>query len=363
MALQSTYGQFTCEVILPTKKSAGPLTGYLNYIPDSNTPIQYIRVNFHFMLLEDSHADAPSNFTKDDDGRGNTDFTGYDWIDDLLSITNQRLGSNPQMRYPLGNSTSILSRKYRLVLNGVFFHKSNTYHDFTYSPMSLYSENLGEAINIFFQSDGTLQSHGYANMSSNRYSVFANKWDVYDDLLDQGEETGNWANSAGIMHETGHNLSLHHTVMLSGGSCCYSTTPNCDDHCTDTPTREYVIATDGVDPCQSSQWNNPLNSNNVMDYSGETSITPEQLGRVHWTIENEMQEYLTCYFSTSSKNITSFSDNESFIAETVTIPSTSNIVVDDSESLYASCEQFVIDGTLEIEQGSLLLVQCTESCN
>ncbi len=59
----NAYNQFTCEIIPNGLKSDGPIPDYLDYIPGVNTPIKYIRLNFHFMLLEDTHPDSPGNFT------------------------------------------------------------------------------------------------------------------------------------------------------------------------------------------------------------------------------------------------------------------------------------------------------------
>lgn len=80
--IQFSYSQYYCEVISEGEKTSDSIPGYMDYIPDSNTPIKFIRLNFHFMLLEDTNPDAPGNFTSEDDGMGDNDFTGYDWIDD-----------------------------------------------------------------------------------------------------------------------------------------------------------------------------------------------------------------------------------------------------------------------------------------
>ena len=223
--LQNAYNQFTCEVITNGLKSSGIIPDYLNYIPTSSTPIKIIRVNFHFMLLEDSHPDAPGNFTPYDDGRGNVNFTAYDFVNDLLLLTNSRLDGNNQMTYPLGNSTPVISRKYRFVLNGVFFHKDNLRYWSNSSPMNIYSMNIGETINIFYQADpdSIISSGGYANLSGSRYSVFKDKWGVYNVCLENGINWGNWANAAGLMHETGHNLSL---TLLCGVTFAASTSLN-----------------------------------------------------------------------------------------------------------------------------------------
>lgn len=360
------FCQFTCVIDEGGLKRTGPIVDSDDYIPGINTPIKHIRINFHFMLFEDTHPDAPGNFTKMDDGRGNTNFTGYDWIDDLVQTTNQRLASNTQMTYPLGNNTPVIERKYRLVLNGVFFHKDDYYYYYSHSPQATYNANPGEALNVYYQSDpvGAIQSRGKANMAGDRYCRFANKWGKYNDYyIDQGSFIGNWSNAGGLMHETGHNLSLYHTVMTNGGSCCYSYNYGCNDYCEDTPTREYVISVDGIDPCQPSQWKNSLNSNNIMEYAGYSAITPQQLGRVHWTIENEMSAYQPCSFQNSSASTTSFTDNQAYIAETVTIPGMSNIVIEDNSALYVNCEDFIIYGTIEVEPGSLLVVNTVTSCN
>ena len=100
-----------------------------------------------------------------------------------------------------------------------------------------------------------------------------------------------------------------------------------------------------------------------MDYSGADAITPEQLGRVHWTIENEIEEYQPCYYSTSSVNITTFTNNKAYIAETVSIPSSSDIVVDDHKALYVNCSTFTVNGKLEIKLGSQLRVNTVPKCN
>ncbi|MFC2081438.1 M43 family zinc metalloprotease [Bacteroidota bacterium] len=361
--MQNTYNQFTCDAIHESskKKSSGPIIDYLDYIPDGSTPIKYIRLNFHFMLLEDSHPDFPGNFTPYDDGRGDTDFTGYDFVDDLLYYANQRLSGNIQMLYPLGNSTPVISRKYRFVLNGVFFHKSNTYYYYSHSPISTYSKNIGESINVFFQSDTTIDSGGYANMDGNRHAVFKGKWDVYNYWIDSIPcPWGNWGNAAGLMHEIGHNLSLQHTMMTSNGYCDDTE----DDYCTDTPTRGYVKTHDGVDPCcQGCQWGNDTNSNNIMEYSGYDAITPEQLGRVHWTIDEEIEEYKSCYYTTSTLTITNFTENASYIAETISIPSSSNITIDDDEALYINCDGITISGNFEAKLGAKLIIRTENDCN
>lgn len=357
--IQYSYNQFTCTIYEGGGKKSGDIINHTDFIPDHTTPVKYIRVNFHFMLLEESHPDYPGNFTSYDDGRGNPDFTAYDFVDDLLYWTNFRLGTNQHMTYPIGNSTPVIERKYRFILNGVFFHKDNTHYWHGSYPHLVYSENLGEAINVFFQSDGTTNSHGWANMSGDRFVEFSGKWDFYDYCMSTGTPWGNWANASGLMHEINHNLSLHHTIMDASGNCC----DYCDDYCDDTPTRIQVKTVDYIDPCQSPRWNNPDHSNNIMEYAGYDAITPEQLGRVHWTIENEMFEYKPCYYPITNISITSFSENSSFIAKNIIVPSTSNIVIDDNKAMYINGEEVTINGTFEVKLGSQLIINTEPECS
>ncbi|MCF8381353.1 MAG: hypothetical protein K9H49_17400 [Bacteroidales bacterium] len=62
--IENVYNQFTCEIITDSvnTKTSGVIVDYLNYIPDDNTPMKSIRLNFHFMLLETTHPDSPGNY-------------------------------------------------------------------------------------------------------------------------------------------------------------------------------------------------------------------------------------------------------------------------------------------------------------
>lgn len=104
-------------------------------------------------------------------------------------------------------------------------------------------------------------------------------------------------------------------------------------------------------------------TNNMMDYTGDDVVTPEQLGRIHWTIENEIAQYKTCYYMTNLVNITNFSENTSFIAREVRIPFGSNIVVNNNKGLFVNSENFEINGELEVQNGSFILVNTVPSCN
>ena len=65
-----------------------------------------------------------------------------------------------------------------------------------------------------------------------------------------------------------------------------------NDYCSDTPLYTEIINQGLPDPCPTWNHNNPYMSNNLMDYSGYQVVTPEQLGRIHYTLMHDMLPYL-----------------------------------------------------------------------
>lgn len=347
------YGQFECTTITNNLKSTGPID-VTNYIPDNNTPIKYIRVNIHYMLKSIGDALYPGNFTPTGDGIGNS-YNGYQYADELIATANNRLSSNSQMRLPPNNATGIRPRKYLYVLNGVFFHENNNYYYYPSYPNDSYGENTNEAINVYLNSANGGTGGGHADMSGIRWVEIKGAWESYVANINNGK--GLWVFAQTVNHEIGHNLSLFHTVLTDDGYC----TDNKEDYCSDTPTRKQIRDNFSIEAC--CGWNCSTGSNNVMDYSGEDAVTPLQLGRVHWTIENEIQAYKTCYFTNSSVNITSFSANKAFIGENVSIPTGSSILVNNNRALFINAEEFVINGAFELQVGSILVVNTLNKCN
>lgn len=349
--INNVFSQFECSVM--SFKSSGDIPDAAQYIPDANTPIKYLRVNIHFILKEPGTEGYPGNFTNSDDGNGNSNYTGYDYAFDLIDKANYRLSMNTQMKMPPGNSTDVLSRQYRYVINGIYFNEDNDYYTFSSSVPTEYSVNASETINIFLNHSDNGIGGGYANMTGNRYMVMKYSWEGY--LLDPEGQL--WVRAGTINHEIGHNLSLFHTMLTNGGICY-----NNEDYCTDTPSRNTIITQFGFDPC--CGWGGGEQcTNNQMDYTGEDAITPLQLGRQHWTIENEMFRYKICYFTNNTINITSFSDNMAYVASNVTIPSGNSILVNDNKGMFINCENFEINGEFEITTGCILTINTKISCN
>lgn len=277
-----------------------------------------------------------------------------------MESANSRLASKPQMNLPPDNTTSALDKKYKYLLSGVFFHENNSYYVYSENPITIntyFDINASDCINLFFQGENTsYSSGGVAHFTGNRGVAFNGVWDKGKSI---------YVNAGLLNHEIGHNLSLRHTLIPNdknglNGNC------NGEDYCDDTPTSNELYTSHGIEPCDSCErWldSDPNCPNNRMGYNGYSAMTPDQLGRVHWTIENEIESTKSCYFTTMSSNITGFSDNELVVAETVTIPSTADILIEDNNALYISTESFVIEGTLEIEYNSQLTVYTESDCN
>ncbi len=286
--------EYTCEVIggaeqmLLTLGNNPECGNYLNYIPDAHTQIIYVKVNFHFIAKEDPF--NPMNYTATWDGVDpDNNYTGYDFAEATINMANIRLSSNWQMNLLPGNTTPVIDRKYRFLLSGVHFWESDQYWGSLNSSalMNNFAVNVGEEINVFFQShplNGSGINGGLANTSGNRFNIIRGCWNAYAEFGDPNY----WISAYSIMHEIGHNFTLLHTMLTDGGACCQ----NCDDGFTDTPTRSQILAMGLPEPCCPSAFTSPTCSNNLMDYSTEDALTPQQLGKAHYTLTHGMLAYI-----------------------------------------------------------------------
>lgn len=289
--------QCTCDFDEVIESPRSEITN--KYIPDDFTSIKYVKVNFHFMMKSDSTL----NFTPYDDGNGNCEFTAYNYSEILMHNANTMLSQNGPMNLPPNNSTQVLNRKYRLKLEGIYFHYDDNAYTYYFAPSNLssseieyYSENIGSNINVFFlYNDDGDNSGGVANTyaNNNRVVKFKGAWQTY---MNGGGNDGFWGNAWVLVHETCHNMGLHHT-MQNGDFCS-----DINDGCTDTPLYSEIISQGLPNPCPTWNHNNPSMSNNLMDYSGYQVVTPEQLGIIHYTLMHDMSSFLYDDYCVISQN-------------------------------------------------------------
>lgn len=301
-----------------------------------------IRVNIHFMLL----TDGTGNFTETQNINGTTSSqNGYWFAQKCIEICNAQL-SNEIMTQQLSYETIPVNEiNYGYKLCGIFFHRNNSYFNSPNLYSNLY-ENSSEVINIFI----------YPNNEGNGVSSGTSCWiggalSAYTNYLTYGNWGFEGIISRLINHEVGHCLSLDHCKRYPYGDCCLTNSSSCLDNCDDTPT--YLeLTNDGFsDPCI---WNGTGYSNNIMDYSpNQKAYTPCQIEQVHYYIENNLTAYRNENFNSSTIQITSFTDNKTYIGESATIPSGYTVTVSNNKRLFIESKTLTINGAFSVPIGSV----------
>lgn len=358
--------QFECQIIPSNSKSSQNFNS-IAYIPNNNTTVKIIRVNIHYMLRATG---TPLNFTETDDGNGNSNYTGYNFAEDLVNLANTRLNSNHQLNIPPTNTIAILPRKYQYILNGVYFHRNDSYYIYPSYPNDIYGQNKGEAINVYLELMNNSTAGGHGNMDGIRYVELKGSWEAYV-ANPYDFPTVLWIKAEQLNHEIGHNLSLLHSLRYDDGPC----NPNQEDYCSDTPTGISIINAYGFDPCcgwnqQGTLYNGMLLcSNNLMDYTGDDAISPEQLGRIHWTLENELKNYQTCHFSLSSLDVCgNFGyPQKVYIASNINAPGSScspqqAILQNNKKAIFIGNNTVILNPGFEVQLGSEFEIQMNNIC-
>lgn len=302
-----------------------------------------VRVNIHFI----TKSDGSGNFNETDNINGVTSSENGYWLaEKVIDKANQYLNTNLEMAQQLSYSTiPVEDINYNYKLNGVFFHRSTNYYECFCLPASL-NRNNGSAINLFlFSGGGGSGAAGYnscwvggMNSAYNDYIANNSIWYI--------DRKGN-----AINHEIGHNLSLDHTKRRFDGDTCVLGGVQYMDNCDDTPTYMELINDGYTTPYR---WCGVDYSNNIMDYSCEMrAYTPCQIEQVHSYLENVFFYYQYGHYQNANTQITSFTDNMAYIANTVEIPSGSSISIPNNKRLYIDAEEFLINGEFEVPVGSV----------
>ncbi len=276
-----------------------------------------IRVNYHFMLK----SDGTGNFNEVTDGDGRL-FSGYDWAQKQVLQMNQQSDQNIQMKIPLGNTLPVLNKNYNYVLDAVYFWRDDNtfYYSQAENAYTIYGQNKGSVMNVIIaETTGSTGVGGAANSTAiaipitgvlHKYIKMQNEWDAY---LDQWNTLGyflGWAQALTTSHEFGHLLGLNHTVLYGNGVACPVGCPlpgytyvqgpivsSCGDNIVDTPTAWDITSSNNCTEHPgifNAATNGLYFSNNLMDYSNNLGLSPNQIEYIHNGLELGNRAFTSC---------------------------------------------------------------------
>jgi hypothetical protein len=269
-ATPSIYDTYRDDTPNPASRSA---------ICTDPTVIKYVNINMHFIQDDDGR----NNFTAQDDGQGNSNYTGYDRANDLVNNMNAQFNTNAQMNLPCGNTTAVLPIRIQYVLKGVYFHRSSDYSNDGVGNWNVHwnlRKNPNTEINLYHihypnipYGNGT--ADGVALTIGGSTNLAVKIWKDYQAYLTTGGAwITSWETARLLNHEVAHNLGLRHTH-------------NENDGCSDTPYNNNCWYTNPTAPC--STWC----SNNLMDYNADkAAVTPCQINTMHNKLNTGANPYV-----------------------------------------------------------------------
>ena len=312
-----------------------------------------IRLIFHFLLKDD----GTGNFNEVNDGlTPANDFNGYEYVEYIVDNMNNQISNTCEMRLqPNGIIPEVNDPEYRFKIAGTFFWRSTTNYNAGLSTLrSNYGKNLDKCINIFLIHD--LASGGGYVDSYGSNSVYSGiHYQYYMTSITNNNMWYNTFTQKVVNHEIGHALNLRHTIMTGSGTC----SSTIDDYCNDTPTIPDMLNIGEPNPCC---WNDVHCSNNMMDYNADQcAITPDQLGIVHFELDNDKYYFWINHFNVSNINICDVNISDSYIAERVSFAEFCPATISNSSAVFVNASEVLFFPGFEIEDGSMLIIDTNES--
>ncbi|WP_308554927.1 hypothetical protein [uncultured Porphyromonas sp.] len=372
----SLLSQETFECLTPTSQIALNTWNNLrhdDYIPNEKTHIKTVRVALHYILPQKDEIDSLRNF---EPIRRDGLLNGYEYAEKLVNMANIIWVNNEKMRLMPNNNTSVLEPKVQLQLSGVsYIYDDGEYRRFF--KLHPYAKDEGfrnldptkGCIDVYvYNTDKVNDSGGVAGGIPAKYLAVRGGWLRYLTDLKRmkantptcGLEVHAWT----LNHELGHCMSLYHTVVWGES-----------DDCDDTPSVAEITAyadslgRDDTDcgnswePVYDKKTREEITkdayltkSNNLMDY-GNWAITPQQLGKIHYTLSHSLKDVTISNYEIDKLTISSMkrSDN-SFTSKRIDIVPTSQMEIEEGESMILNSSEVSIQGDFSVQKGGYFVV-------
>ncbi|MBL7963928.1 MAG: hypothetical protein JNM31_08790 [Flavobacteriales bacterium] len=166
-----------------------------------------------------------------------------------------------------------------------------------------------------------------------------------------------------FIHELAHSLTLYHTLLTSNGTTC----ANVNDFCSDTPSLNDLANIWGMPaPHGCCGSDDPTCSNNLLDYNNQWALTPEQLGRIHYSLTHDMLPYAVDDYCEKAITPHIVASGQSKVWKDATIL-TSDLVIEEDASLIVQCwVHLPADAAVIVKPGGKLILDggyFTNICN